>query len=83
MIALTHGHGDHLGDTVSIAKRTGAKVLAIVELAAEIEGDGVEDVVGFNYGGTVSVRLGLDQAGPRLAHRGLARRHARTCPPAC
>jgi L-ascorbate metabolism protein UlaG (beta-lactamase superfamily) len=53
VILVTHGHGDHLGDTVAIAKRTGAKVLAIVELAAEIEGDGVADVVGFNYGGTV------------------------------
>jgi L-ascorbate metabolism protein UlaG (beta-lactamase superfamily) len=58
VIALTHGHMDHLGDTVDIAKRTGAKVLAIVELAAELEGDGVEDVVGFNYGGTVSFDWG-------------------------
>jgi L-ascorbate metabolism protein UlaG (beta-lactamase superfamily) len=58
VIALTHGHGDHLGDTVDIAKRTGAKVLAIVELAAEIEGDGVKDVVGFNYGGTVTFDWG-------------------------
>ena len=40
VILLTHGHGDHLGDTVDIAKRTGATVVAIVELAAEIEGDG-------------------------------------------
>src|SRR3954468_9976470 len=58
VIALTHGHGDHIGDTVDIAKRTGAKVLAIVELAAEIESDGVEDVVGFNYGGTVTFDWG-------------------------
>jgi L-ascorbate metabolism protein UlaG (beta-lactamase superfamily) len=58
VILLTHGHGDHLGDTVAIAKRTGAKVLAIVELAAEIEGDGVADVVGFNYGGTVGFDWG-------------------------
>jgi L-ascorbate metabolism protein UlaG (beta-lactamase superfamily) len=58
VIALTHGHGDHVGDTVAIAKRTGAKVLAIVELAAEIEGDGVGDVVGFNYGGTVKFDWG-------------------------
>src|SRR3954453_22899304 len=50
-ILVTHGHGDHLGDTVAIDKRTGAKVLAIVELAAELEGDGVADVVGPNYGG--------------------------------
>ena len=74
VIALTHGHGDHLGDTVDIAKRTGAKVLAIVELAAEIEGDGVEDVVGFNYGGTVTFDWGWVKMVPGLAHRGLARR---------
>ena len=36
VILLTHGHGDHLGDTVDIAKRTGATVVAIVELANEI-----------------------------------------------
>jgi L-ascorbate metabolism protein UlaG (beta-lactamase superfamily) len=58
VIALTHGHADHIGDTVDIAKRTGAKVLAIVELAGEIEGDGVEDVVGFNFGGTVTFDWG-------------------------
>jgi len=58
VILLTHGHGDHLGDTVAIAKRTGAKVLAIVELAAEIESDGVQDVVGFNFGGTVGFDWG-------------------------
>jgi L-ascorbate metabolism protein UlaG (beta-lactamase superfamily) len=33
IIALTHAHGDHLGDTVDIAKRTGAAVVATVELA--------------------------------------------------
>src|SRR3954452_20739872 len=54
VILLTHGHGDHLGDTVAIAKRTGAQVLAIVELAAELEGAGVEGVVGPNCGGTVT-----------------------------
>ncbi len=32
-ILTTHGHGDHLGDTVSIAKRTGATVIASFELA--------------------------------------------------
>jgi L-ascorbate metabolism protein UlaG (beta-lactamase superfamily) len=61
-IFVTHGHGDHVGDTVDIAKRTGATVVAIVELAAELEGAGVENVVNPNIGGTVdlgwvSVRL--------------------------
>ena len=58
VILLTHGHGDHLGDTVDIAKRTGATVLAIVELAAEIGGDGVENVLDPNYGGTVKFDWG-------------------------
>jgi L-ascorbate metabolism protein UlaG (beta-lactamase superfamily) len=57
-ILLTHGHGDHLGDTVDIAKRTGATVVAIVELAAELEGAGVENVVNPNYGGTVQFDWG-------------------------
>src|SRR5438874_8130438 len=51
-ILLTHGHSDHIGDTVSIAKRTGAPVVAIVELADEIGGEGV-DVRDPNLGGTV------------------------------
>ena len=41
-ILLTHGHGDHVGDTVAIAKRTGATVVAIIELAGEIGEEGVD-----------------------------------------
>jgi L-ascorbate metabolism protein UlaG (beta-lactamase superfamily) len=52
-ILLTHGHADHLGDTVDIAKRTGATVTAIVELANEISEAGVEQVFDPNLGGTV------------------------------
>ena len=58
VILLTHGHADHLGDTVDIAKRTGATVLAIVELAKEIGGAGVENVVDPNLGGTVTFDWG-------------------------
>jgi L-ascorbate metabolism protein UlaG (beta-lactamase superfamily) len=58
VILLTHGHADHLGDTVDLAKRSGATVLAIVELAAEIEGAGVENVVNPNLGGTVQFDWG-------------------------
>ncbi|MGD0385622.1 MAG: metal-dependent hydrolase [Solirubrobacteraceae bacterium] len=57
-ILLTHGHGDHLGDTVAIAKRTGASVLAIVEIAEELRGDGLENVHDPNLGGTVSFAWG-------------------------
>ena len=58
VIALTHGHADHLGDTVDIAKRTGATVVAIVELANEIAGNGVENVLDPNLGGTVTFDWG-------------------------
>ncbi len=51
-ILLTHGHGDHFGDTVSIAKRTGAPVVAIVEIARELEEEGIE-AHDPNLGGTV------------------------------
>ena len=57
VILLTHGHGDHLGDTVSLAKRTGAPVLAIVELAKEIAEEGIE-VFDPNFGGTITFDWG-------------------------
>jgi len=56
-ILLTHGHADHIGDTVAIAKRAGAPVVAIVELANEIGGEGA-DVFDPNLGGTVEFDWG-------------------------
>ena len=58
VILLTHGHADHLGDTVDLAKRSGATVVAIVELANEIAGNGVENVLDPNIGGTVKFDWG-------------------------
>jgi L-ascorbate metabolism protein UlaG (beta-lactamase superfamily) len=52
-IFLTHGHGDHWGDIVDIAKRTGAQCVAIVEIAGELNGHGVENTLDPNLGGTV------------------------------
>jgi L-ascorbate metabolism protein UlaG (beta-lactamase superfamily) len=56
-LLLTHGHGDHVGDVVSIAKRTGAPVVAITELAGELGEEGV-DVRDPNMGGTVKFDWG-------------------------
>ena len=56
-ILLTHGHVDHIGDTVAIAKRAGVPVVAIVELANEIGEDDV-DVFDPNLGGTVEFDWG-------------------------
>ena len=57
VILLTHGHADHLGDTVDIAKRRGITVLAITELADALSGEGL-DVVDPNLGGTVAFDWG-------------------------
>ena len=57
-IFLTHGHADHIGDTVDIAKRTGAQTIAIVELANELAEDGVENVADPNMGGTIEFEGG-------------------------
>ena len=56
-ILLTHGHEDHFGDVISIAKRTGATVQAITEIAGEIGAEGVE-VIDTNIGGTASYPWG-------------------------
>ena len=52
-IFLTHGHADHWGDVVDIAKRTGAQCVAIVELANELQSNDIENVADPNLGGTV------------------------------
>jgi L-ascorbate metabolism protein UlaG (beta-lactamase superfamily) len=57
-ILLTHGHPDHWGDVVDIAKRTGAECVAIVELANELGDQGIENVHDPNLGGTVKFDWG-------------------------
>src|SRR3954469_1717946 len=57
-IFLTHGHADHWGDVVDIAKRTSAQCVAIVELANELGDSGVENVADPNLGGTVEFEGG-------------------------
>src|SRR5205823_6629851 len=57
-IFLTHGHADHWGDVEALAKRTGAHCVAIVELANELQGKGVENVSDPNLGGTVEFEGG-------------------------
>lgn len=57
-ILLTHGHGDHVGDTVAIANRTGATVVGNFEVAGWINKQGVEKVSTPNTGGTASFDFG-------------------------
>lgn len=50
-ILVSHGHFDHVEDLVSIAKRTGAKVISNFEIAAWVQKQGVENAHGQHLGG--------------------------------
>lgn len=52
LILVTHGHGDHVGDTLAIAEKTNAKVIAIAELGRYLKSKGAKDVTRMNKGGT-------------------------------
>ena len=56
-LLLTHGHADHVGDTVAIGQRTGAPLVAITELAGELGEEGLE-VNDCNLGGTATFDWG-------------------------
>lgn len=54
-ILLTHGHGDHVGDAVAIARETGIAVHGIYDLTEHLAArDGIR-TLGFNKGGTVAL----------------------------
>jgi L-ascorbate metabolism protein UlaG (beta-lactamase superfamily) len=58
-ILLSHGHGDHTADTPTIAKRTGAKVIANFEIATWLRNkQGLEHVHGLNPGGGIQLPFG-------------------------
>lgn len=52
-ILISHGHGDHIGDTIPIAKRTGAKVISNHEICVWLQGQGLppNQVHGQHIGG--------------------------------
>ena len=56
-IVLTHGHGDHVGDTVSIAKANGATVYAANEIAEYLSEQGCKAEPG-NPGGKIAADFG-------------------------
>jgi L-ascorbate metabolism protein UlaG (beta-lactamase superfamily) len=50
-ILVSHGHGDHIGDTIGIAKRTGATVVSNYEIMLWLQQQGLEKVHGMQHGG--------------------------------
>jgi L-ascorbate metabolism protein UlaG (beta-lactamase superfamily) len=57
IMAITHGHADHVGEAVELGRRFSPRVVAIFELANWLEAQGVEGAseLGMNKGGTVDV----------------------------
>jgi len=71
-ILVTHGHHDHVGDAVSIAKRTGAVIVSTVEVAGELfKPEGVEVLAG-NIGGRVRTSFGSVKLVPAQHGSGVA-----------
>lgn len=54
-ILLTHGHGDHSGDTLSIARSQNIPVVGIADLISTWETHQDIAGIGFNKGGTVDL----------------------------
>ncbi len=50
-VVLSHGHDDHIGDTIDICKNTGATLVAIFEICMFLNGHGVEKIDPANTGG--------------------------------
>jgi L-ascorbate metabolism protein UlaG (beta-lactamase superfamily) len=57
IILLSHAHGDHLGDTLDIALRTGAPVITNFEIGSWLINQGVENVEQMNSGGSLDTGI--------------------------
>jgi L-ascorbate metabolism protein UlaG (beta-lactamase superfamily) len=58
VILVSHGHHDHVGDTVAIGRSSGAQVVAPYEVSVWLQRKGLQNVTGMNPGGTLKA-LGL------------------------
>ena len=54
-ILITHGHGDHIADAVSIAKQAKCQVIANYEVCEWLKNKGVENFVPMNTGGSLNL----------------------------
>ena len=55
VIAVSHGHSDHVSDLLRLANKFDSKVIAIFEIATWAGSKGVKNTVGMNKGGTVDL----------------------------
>jgi L-ascorbate metabolism protein UlaG (beta-lactamase superfamily) len=69
-ILITHGHGDHIGDTIAIAKRTGALVISNFEISNWLQAQGVARTHPQHIGGGFQHPFGYLKL--TIAHHGSA-----------
>lgn len=68
VIIVSHGHGDHVGDTISIAKRTGALVIANHEIITWLRNQGLTHTHDMHIGGSHQFDFGTVKL--TIAHHG-------------
>jgi L-ascorbate metabolism protein UlaG (beta-lactamase superfamily) len=57
-ILVSHGHGDHVADLITVQKNSGAKVICIAEIAGWLGKQGITNVHGMNIGGGFNFDFG-------------------------
>lgn len=67
-ILLSHGHGDHLGDTIELSKKNNAMVISNFEIATYCENNGVKKTAGLHIGGGADFPFGSLKL--TIAHHG-------------
>ena len=69
-VFITHGHADHVGDAVDIARSAGAAVFSIFEIKNWLmwQGLGDEQTIGLNKGGTVTAPGGVEATFVHAVH---------------
>lgn len=70
-VLQTHGHMDHIADTVALAKRTGAQIIANFEICNWIGAQGYENSWAMNTGGGFDFSFGRVKLTPALHSSGL------------
>ncbi|MBP2652033.1 MAG: metal-dependent hydrolase [Firmicutes bacterium] len=70
-ILVSHAHSDHIGDALSIAKRTGATIITTAEIAAMAQEDGCT-AHGLSIGGKYQFEFGFVKLTPALHGAGIA-----------
>lgn len=55
LMLITHGHGDHFGDAIPIAKKFHPEIVCNYEISLYLGGKGIEKIHGINKGGSVTI----------------------------